>query len=504
MRWHRLPLLLLLVAVLPVAAATAAPARDQSVTDARVESSFVAAGGGVYVAAYAVVTEQNVAYSQDATLVALDPATGTERWRFATGARWMPSPVVADGLAYVHSATTFRRQQRPHGHALRRRRRDRRGALAPRRRRAVLPAGGRRRRRLRRGRWAPLRPRRGERRRALASPGPAAAREPARGRSGYALRRIFQRRLRRVAPRGVRRRDGRRAGVLGCRDRRELHDRRAGDHPAVADGVAYVVGLTDESGQGGESLAALDAATGAERWRSAFGAGGLPVTLGVHAGTVYATDFGALHAVDAAGGAERWSFGASGIVSPAVAADGTVYVASTVIGEGVQAALHAIDDATGPERWRFLTEGVPSFAAPNRPAVAAAEGVAYVGGGETVYAVDATSGTELWRSRLPLTLPATTPEGDASPAAGSSRAATAAPARAGRQADDCPPIPALQGVHGSVVSAVGAADEERRLRRGHRSRSSSATRSPPRTRPSSRSIPPAAPSAGASRPTPRS
>ena len=49
-----------------------------------------------------MVTEQNVAYSQDATLVALDPASGAERWRFATGARWMPSPVVADGLAYVH------------------------------------------------------------------------------------------------------------------------------------------------------------------------------------------------------------------------------------------------------------------------------------------------------------------------------------------------------------------------------------------------------------------
>ena len=76
MRWQRLPLLVLLVAILPVTTATAALSRAQSVTDARVESSVVAADGGVYVAAYVLVTEQNRGYTQDATLVALDPATG--------------------------------------------------------------------------------------------------------------------------------------------------------------------------------------------------------------------------------------------------------------------------------------------------------------------------------------------------------------------------------------------------------------------------------------------
>ena len=142
----------------------------------------------------------------------------------------------------------------------------------------------------------------------------------------------------------------------------------------------------------------------------------------MHAGAVYVVGVATLHAVDAVGGTERWRFDAGGFLWPVVAADGTVFVFVEYFpnaGAADEAALYALDDATGTERWRSPTTAPQSMSEPTFPVVAVAAGIAYVGGGDTVYAVDAASGAERWRARLALALPASTPEGDASPAAGS-------------------------------------------------------------------------------------
>jgi len=81
--------------------------------------------------------------------------------------------------------------------------------------------------------------------------------------------------------------------------------------------------------------------------------------------------------------------------------------------------LAAFDAATGAERWRFPTTAPRSMSEPTFPVVAVAAGIAYVGGGDTILAVDAASGAERWRARVALALPASTPEAEVSPAAGS-------------------------------------------------------------------------------------
>jgi outer membrane protein assembly factor BamB len=421
-RWQRLPSLLLLIAVVPVLAEAAGPARAGSQTDfcpvppplrgvhGSVVSSLGAAdAGGVYVAASIQVVSCDARgdvylSSQDATLVALDPTTGSERWRFATGAHRLTPPVVADGLAYSF---------------------DDMGTLY-----AVDATTGAERWRVETGM-------------AFAAPVVAGGVVYAAGGGHlYALDAASgtERWRRSFVPPASRLAEEQGTVYAGCcsDDWTAWHlaalDAATGDErwslrletagncavagPAVAEGVAYIVRMTGEGARSDGYLAALDAATGAERWRWAFDPGGLAVTPVVSADTVYATGLATLHAVDAAGGTERWVFSIVwrmvGLTS-AVAADGTVFVHADA---GDQAALYAIDEATGTERWRFPTHAPQTLSEQSRALVVVAEGVAYVGGGGTVYAVDAASGAERWRSGLVLALPAGTPEGDASPAAG--------------------------------------------------------------------------------------
>lgn len=114
---------------------------------------------------------------------------------------------------------------------------------------------------------------------------------------------------------------------------------------AVAGDVAYVV-----DGKA-KTLYALDAATGQEQWKFELGAQALQNTPAIANGTVYVTDeLGYVYAVDAANGAERWHFGApSTLRSSAVIAGDTVYVCDE---SGV---VVAIDASTGTERWQTRT-----------------------------------------------------------------------------------------------------------------------------------------------------
>ncbi|HKG26804.1 MAG TPA: PQQ-binding-like beta-propeller repeat protein [Thermomicrobiales bacterium] len=146
--------------------------------------------------------------------------------------------------------------------------------------------------------------------------------------------------------------------------------------PAVAGGVVYVGGVASAS-LPPTVLHALDAATGAARWRYPTA-----TTAGLTSPGVYA--------IDAATGTQRWHVATAGDVrgAPAVAG-GIVYAGSK------DGSLSAIDAATGAARWQFAT----GKAITSSPAVV--DGVVYVGSTDgNLYALDAGTGAELWRAAV--------------------------------------------------------------------------------------------------------
>ncbi|MDO8736123.1 MAG: PQQ-binding-like beta-propeller repeat protein [Thermoleophilia bacterium] len=179
--------------------------------------------------------------------------------------------------------------------------------------------------------------------------------------------------------------------------------------PAVAGNTIYF---------GGESFFALDAKTGAEKWRFdavSQGERGFVNAPVVVSDAVYVTLKGSLYALDALTGAKRWEYTIDGYgietTAPAYS-NGTLFfgAGSNNNGSGTQ-AIHAIDPATGREKWRYDLTGVVSS-----PPVAA-DGVVYfaateasrTGGGDPRYpsqlkitsslrALDALTGGELWLS----------------------------------------------------------------------------------------------------------
>jgi outer membrane protein assembly factor BamB len=158
--------------------------------------------------------------------------------------------------------------------------------------------------------------------------------------------------------------------------------------PAVVDGVVYV-------GSSDGHLYALDAASGALRWKQPSGdvvhaspavAGGL-VVVGSWDGKLYA--------FDAASGAPRWQFQAGvdrlmanqqGFQSSPAIADGVVYVGCR------DSHLYAIDLATGRERWRFSTG---SSWVVGSPAVSAGKVVFATSDSSRIHIVQASDGKPL-------------------------------------------------------------------------------------------------------------
>ena len=182
--------------------------------------------------------------------------------------------------------------------------------------------------------------------------------------------------------------------------------------PAIANGNVYMASYDGK-------VYALDAVSGELRWKFAtegerrFEARGLhgmqprqqtfadPFDVFLSSPTVVGTSVyvgsgdGHVYALDAATGALRWKFRTDDVVhaSPAIA-DGVVYVGSW------DGRLYAIDAQTGAERWRFqagvdpLMHNQQGFQ--SSPAVV--DGVVYVGCRDAnLYALDAKTGQERWR-----------------------------------------------------------------------------------------------------------
>jgi outer membrane protein assembly factor BamB len=186
---------------------------------------------------------------------------------------------------------------------------------------------------------------------------------------------------------------------------------RIASSPAVAGGQIYF-GAYDGS------FFALDAATGQQRWKFSTGGerrfeakhlhGSTPAaeimpdpwdcylsSPAVVNGVVYfGSGDGRVYALDAATGALKWKFATGDVVhaSPAIA-DGTVYIGSW------DSYFFALDAATGKERWRFKTgddadthnqTGIQSSAAVE-------DGVVYFGCRDShLYALNAATGAKMW------------------------------------------------------------------------------------------------------------
>ena len=121
--------------------------------------------------------------------------------------------------------------------------------------------------------------------------------------------------------------------------------------PVVVDGVVYF-------GSGDDGVYALDAATGAQRWRFETG-DVVHASPAVANGAVYVGSWdGRFYAIDAASGKERWHFqggvdpaqhNQQGFQSSPAVVDGVVYTGSR------DSNVYALDAATGAEKWRFPT-----------------------------------------------------------------------------------------------------------------------------------------------------
>ncbi len=186
---------------------------------------------------------------------------------------------------------------------------------------------------------------------------------------------------------------------------------RVNSSPAVAGGLVYFESYDS-------NFYAVDAATGKERWKFATGGERRYAATHLHGaepaaqvmpdpfdfylsspvianGTVYfGSGDGNVYALDAASGALRWKFRTGDVVhaSPAFA-DGTIFVGSW------DSYFYAIDAASGKEKWRFKTGDDPNIhnQVGIQGSALVSNGVVYFGCRDSrLYALDAKSGTKKW------------------------------------------------------------------------------------------------------------
>lgn len=155
--------------------------------------------------------------------------------------------------------------------------------------------------------------------------------------------------------------------------------------PSVWNGAVYF-------GSGDGNVYAVDAATGALKWKFKTG-DVVHASPAIADGTVFIGSWDSnFYALDAATGAEKWRFktgedpenhNQQGIQSSAAVADGMVYFGCR------DAHLYAVDEKTGEKKWAFATKGSWVL---NSPAVS--KGKVYFATSDTglLYAADAKTG----------------------------------------------------------------------------------------------------------------
>ncbi|MFE3206094.1 PQQ-binding-like beta-propeller repeat protein [Embleya sp. NPDC059237] len=165
-----------------------------------------------------------------------------------------------------------------------------------------------------------------------------------------------------------------------------------GGAPTVVDDVCYTSGAVTPTGAGRTGYTgryhALDARTGAERWR--FEAdGGFYDRPAVVNGVVYLGCLdGNVYALDAATGRQRWAFRTGGAVQNTLTVDGAVYAAS------YDANVYAIDAASGTMRWAYGIGGPAG-------SLAVEGDILVVDSGKYVHAVNRAPGTRRWAWAAP-------------------------------------------------------------------------------------------------------
>jgi len=151
--------------------------------------------------------------------------------------------------------------------------------------------------------------------------------------------------------------------------------------PAVADGVVYV-------GSRDGNVYALDAETGAVRWKAPTGIVESPISVAGPFVYAVATD-GHVAAIDTVAGVVKWTtppFGSGYRLSAPAVADGMIFVASTQ-------RLSAFDARTGASLW---VQNVGNTYFMSQPA--SYKGTIIVSDGFTLYAFDAKTGQTRWTS----------------------------------------------------------------------------------------------------------
>jgi outer membrane protein assembly factor BamB len=155
--------------------------------------------------------------------------------------------------------------------------------------------------------------------------------------------------------------------------------------PVVADGRVFV-GTLDGM------VVALDAGTGAERWRAHTGDAILGTAAIAGEMVIVGSQDGLVHAYDAATGIERWSYATNGgIWAAPLVVEGVVAIGSR---DGL---FYALDAGTGALDWSFPAGAPMTMSA----AYSARQHLVYIGAENSrVFALDLHSGALRWQKQL--------------------------------------------------------------------------------------------------------